>query len=30
MKRFHTNKRSLSKTQLYPDLYFGAELKLKF
>ena len=29
MKHFHTNKHSLSKTQVYPDLYFGAELKLK-
>lgn len=28
-KRYHTNKNSLSKTQLYPDMYFGAELKLK-
>ncbi len=29
MKHFHTNKHSLSKSQVYPDLYFGAELKLK-
>ena len=27
--KWHTNKWSLSKTQLYPDMYFGAELKLK-
>jgi len=26
--RYHINKNSLSKTQLYPDLYFGAELKI--
>ncbi len=28
-KRYHTNRHSLSRTQLYPDMYFGAELKLK-
>lgn len=29
-KRWHTNKHSLTRTQMYPDMYFGAELKLKF
>lgn len=28
-KKWHTNPHSLAKTQLYPDMYFGAELKLK-
>jgi hypothetical protein len=28
--KWHTNKYSLAKSQLYPDIYFGAELKLKF
>lgn len=28
-KRYHTNKHSLTRTQLYPEMYFGAELKLK-
>lgn len=28
--KWHTNKYSLYKSQVYPDLYFGAELKLKF
>lgn len=30
LSKWHINKHSLSKSQLYPDLYFGAELKLKF
>lgn len=29
-RRYHTNKYSLTRTQLYDDMYFGAELKLKF
>lgn len=29
-RRYHTNKYSLSRSQLYPEMYFGAELKLKF
>ena len=28
-KKWHTNPHSLAKTQLYPDMYFGAELNLK-
>lgn len=28
-RRWHTNKHTLAKRQLYPDLYFGAELKIK-
>ena len=28
-RKWHTNKYSLSKRQLYPDMYFGAELKIK-
>jgi len=28
-KRYHTNEHSMARTQLYPDMYFGAELKLK-
>lgn len=28
-KKWHTNKHSRTKTQLYPSMYFGAELKLK-
>lgn len=28
-RRYHTNKHSLTKTQLYPEMYFGAELKIK-
>ena len=28
-KKWHTNKYSQTKTQLYPGLYFGAEIKLK-
>lgn len=27
--KWHTNKHTLAKRQLYPDMYFGAELKLK-
>ena len=27
--KFHINKHSLGRRELYPDLYFGAELKLK-
>ena len=30
MSKWHTNKYSLAMSQLYPDSYFGAELKLKF
>ena len=30
MSKWHTNKYSLAMSQLYPDAYFGAELKLKF
>lgn len=30
LKKYHVNKNSLTKRQLYPDQYFGAELKLKF
>lgn len=30
MKKTHTNKYSYSRSQIYPDSYFGAELKLKF
>ena len=29
ISKWHTNKYSMFKSQLYPDLYFGAELKLK-
>lgn len=29
-RRWHTNKWTKLKSQLYPDMYFGAELKLKF
>lgn len=28
-RRWHTNKHTLAKRQLYPDMYFGAELKVK-
>lgn len=28
-RKWHTNKYSLAKTQLYPGMYFGIELKLK-
>jgi len=28
-KKWHTNKWTQTKTQLYPDMYFGAEIKLK-
>lgn len=28
-RKWHTNKYSLAKSQLYPDMYFGMELKLK-
>ena len=27
--RYHVNKYSNSKTQLYPNMYFGAELKIQ-
>ncbi len=30
LKKYHVNKNSMTKRQLYPDQYFGAELKLKF
>ncbi len=30
LKKYHTNKNTLSKQSLYPDMYFGAELKMKF
>ena len=30
MSKYHKNKYSTSMRQLYPDSYFGAELKLKF
>ncbi len=26
--RYHTNRNTNSKTQLYPNMYFGAELKI--
>ncbi len=29
-KRWHTNKYSLYKSQIFPSMYYGAELKLKF
>lgn len=28
-RKWHTNKHTLAKRQLYPDMYFGAELKIK-
>lgn len=28
--KWHTNQHTLAKTQLYPDMYFGAEVKIKF
>jgi len=28
--RYHTNKNTYSKSQLYPNMYFGAELKIYF
>lgn len=30
LKRYHTDRNYGYKTQLYPDMYFGAELKMKF
>lgn len=30
MSRWHINKNTKGKSQLYPDMYFGAELKFKF
>ena len=30
LKKWHVDEHSLSRSQIYPDLYFGAELKLKF
>lgn len=30
LSKWHINKHTLGKSQLYPDLYFGAELKIKF
>lgn len=30
LSKWHVNKHSLAKTQLYQDMYFGAELKFKF
>ena len=29
ISRYHTNRHTLGRRELYPDLYFGAELKLK-
>lgn len=29
-RKWHTNKHTLAKRQLYPDMYFGAEVKFKF
>lgn len=30
LKKYHRDRNSYSRTQLYPDMYFGAELKMKF
>ena len=30
VKKYHTNHNTMFMQQLYPDPYFGAELKLKF
>ena len=30
MKKYHVNKNTRAKQSLYPDTYFGAELKMKF
>lgn len=30
LKKYHTNHNTLSRSQIYPDMYFGAELKMKF
>ena len=30
LSKYHVDENSFSRSQIYPDLYFGAELKLKF